>query len=449
MVQGNIHGADAYYLTEVKFESPSIIDGASIDLSRVTTDIEIFENLDRPYLTGYIVFADTVGFSDQINIRGGESITISFRRRDSDFTITKKFRVRRTERSIKANSDNGEIISLSLIDDCMFTSEAQSISKSYKGTSYTIIRDIALQYLDKRIRRSKPVREEGIKTIIPNLSPLNAIDFIKARASTDLGLPFFVYSNLVSDDLQFMDLGTMIGRETSFKHPFVHAQTRRDMTMSDSLIKDIFTIRGYDIKRQDDLYSIMQAGHIGSTNRFYDTFTMKSTDIKFDIINDIFKPLLDRDIIRKEQKKFLYDQNLEFKGEKLHKRSSITQTRIHSSGLYNDGINSSKSIDEEFLPSDYNKRVVGEVIQNVLRKNPITIVVPAHAFIEGDVHQTIGNVIDLRFMDNQMDKKGASAGIDVKKSGQYLIHNCKHMLKKEKYEIVMTCLKLADMEKLA
>ena len=201
MVQGNIHGADAYYLTEVKFESPSIIDGASIDLSRVTTDIEIFENLDRPYLTGYIVFADTVGFSDQINIRGGESITISFRRRDSDFTITKKFRVRRTERSIKANSDNGEIISLSLIDDCMFTSEAQSISKSYKGTSYTIIRDIALQYLDKRIRRSRPVREEGIKTIIPNLSPLNAIDFIKARASTDLGLPFFVYSNLVSDDL--------------------------------------------------------------------------------------------------------------------------------------------------------------------------------------------------------------------------------------------------------
>ena len=56
MVQGNIHGADAYYLTEVKFESPSMRDGASIDLSRVTTDIDIYENLDKSYLTGNIVF---------------------------------------------------------------------------------------------------------------------------------------------------------------------------------------------------------------------------------------------------------------------------------------------------------------------------------------------------------------------------------------------------------
>ena len=117
--------------------------------------------------------------------------------------------------------------------------------------------------------------------------------------------------------------------------------------------------------------------------------------------------------------------------------------------MYDDGVNSVKSIDEEFLPADYNKRVVGESVQFLLRKNPITIVVPCHAFIEGNSHRTIGNVIDLRFLDNQMDNSGASASIDAKKSGQYLIHNCRHMLKKEKYEIVVTCLKLADMEKLA
>ena len=126
----------------------------------------------------------------------------------------------------------------------------------------------------------------------------------------------------------------------------------------------------------------------------------------------------------------------------------MTKTRLHTTGLYNDGVNTAKSIDEEFLPADYNKRVIGESIQLLLRKNPITIVVPSHAFIEGNAHRTIGNVIDLRFLDNQMNNSGAASSIDVKKSGQYLIHNCRHMLKKEKYEIVMTCLKLADMEKL-
>ena len=151
MVQGNIHGADAYYLNEVIFESSSLTEGASIDLSRVTTDIDIYENLDRPYLTADLVFIDTSGFADGIGIKGGENIRISFRRRDSDFNIIKNFKVLRTAKSARPNNDNGEMIALTLVEDCVFDSELQGISKSYTGSTFSIIKDILNQYLNKNV----------------------------------------------------------------------------------------------------------------------------------------------------------------------------------------------------------------------------------------------------------------------------------------------------------
>ena len=444
MVQGNIHGADSYFLEEVKFESPSLIKGASIRLDKITTDIDIYENIERPYLTGNIVFVDSIGFNDTVDINGGELITISFRRRDSDFSITKRFRILKTARSVR-NNDNAEVVSLSLVEDIVYDSEAQHISRSFTGTTSTIMSKIVEEYLDKSLATLPDVRETGIKVIIPNLTPINALQYLKSRATTDKGFPYYIYSSLFTDHLHMADLGTIISQKEQFKFPFVYSQTRRD-TASDSLIKDIFTIRGYDVANQDNLIGQMQQGHIGGTHMFFDPFVMKNTRVDFNVVDDVFAPLIKEDLIKPGQGSFMYSTGSKINGKPLHQASSKMKTRISASGSYFDGVNAVKSLDEEEVSTDHKKKIVSESLLYMIKKNPIRVVVPSHAFIEGDENNTIGRIVNLKFFSSDVNSSKTAKTLDRKKSGQYFIHNCRHILKKEKYEISMTCLKLSNLE---
>ena len=68
-------------------------------------------------------------------------------------------------------------------------------------------------------------------------------------------------------------------------------------------------------------------------------------------------------------------------------------------------------------------------------------------FIEGKEHLTVGRIINLRFISNLIDatENGANVNIDKKKSGEYLIFSARHMMKKENYNIGLTCVKLANL----
>ena len=332
MVQGNIHGADSYFLEEVKFESPSLIKGASIRLDKITTDIDIYENIERPYLTGNIVFVDSIGFNDTVDINGGELITISFRRRDSDFSITKRFRILKTARSVR-NNDNAEVVSLSLVEDIVYDSEAQHISRSFTGTTSTIMSKIVEEYLDKSLATLPDVRETGIKVIIPNLTPINALQYLKSRATTDKGFPYYIYSSLFTDHLHMADLGTIISQKEQFKFPFVYSQTRRDAA-SDSLIKDIFTIRGYDVANQDNLIGQVQQGHIGGTHMFFDPFVMKNTRVDFNVVNDVFVPLIKEDLRKASASGEQQDEDSNIRIRIVLRRCQRGQVSRRGGGVY-------------------------------------------------------------------------------------------------------------------
>ena len=47
------------------------------DLAPVTVELEIFENITMPYLTGNIVFIDSRGVLAGVDIIGGEKIAVS------------------------------------------------------------------------------------------------------------------------------------------------------------------------------------------------------------------------------------------------------------------------------------------------------------------------------------------------------------------------------------
>ena len=59
-----------------------------------------------------------------------------------------------------------------------------------------------------------------------------------------------------------------------------------------------------------------------------------------------------------------------------------------------------------------------------------------------NTHFTIGNNIDIQFLAPLIDDE--TNRIDTKRSGKYLIYSAKHVFKKEKYDLIMTGIKMGN-----
>ena len=66
--------ASSYILKKVELFSDALIEGASIRLERIVSDIDIFEYVERPYLTANLVLVDNAGVFDQINLENETEI---------------------------------------------------------------------------------------------------------------------------------------------------------------------------------------------------------------------------------------------------------------------------------------------------------------------------------------------------------------------------------------
>ncbi len=440
--------ADSYLLTKVELFSDKLVEGASVRLERVVSDIDIYEHLDKPYLTADIIILDNAGLFDQVDLIGGERIEISFKRPDTECKeITKLFVIQKINTSAKV-SDQADVISFKLVESIAFTSVALNVNRSYNGRPYDIINNILSEYLDKKLSDDNPTHQNKLKLIVPNMSPLKACEWIKDRAVSEDGLPFYLHSSLVKDELNFIDLGSLLVDNSPFRFPYNYTLTMSDYSKTENQLTDSYNILKYDYKDTEDLMQLISLGNVGSRHGFYDSFTMKMKEVNFNVNEDLFKPMIDRNQLKSGQQTYIYSEELKIKNTPLHEILSETITAIGSSGIYYNGVSSEKSLDEEDSKESYLKRVKARTLKNFTTKSPISIIVPAMNFIEGKEHLTVGRIINLRFISNLIDatENGANVNIDKKKSGEYLIFSARHMMKKENYNIGLTCVKLANLK---
>ena len=82
---------EAAYIKSIILESERIEE--SLDLRNSVTDFDIFENLNKPYLTASMIFVDTSSIIEDIDILGGETVTIIIKslKNDDTIPIIKKF----------------------------------------------------------------------------------------------------------------------------------------------------------------------------------------------------------------------------------------------------------------------------------------------------------------------------------------------------------------------
>lgn len=143
--------------------------------------IDIFENVFNPFITADLTLLDGASFIEKNNITGDEDFEIEFQGYGSDDTLTYKFKVAELLYNIPNPNLRSKNVGLRLTSKEFLADSSIAISKSYSVSTKDIITDI----IKKQLGSDKTIFTEDTRdlpvTVIPFLTPLQSIDFIRQR----------------------------------------------------------------------------------------------------------------------------------------------------------------------------------------------------------------------------------------------------------------------------
>ena len=118
-----------------------------VDITMLYEEINIFDSILMPVMSGNILIRDAVGLSAGLLFDGSESILIDISKFNDDTASFKKaFRIyKQSDR--KNINQTSEVYVLHFVSDELFYSDQQKINQSYEDTYSEIIKNILKNYL--------------------------------------------------------------------------------------------------------------------------------------------------------------------------------------------------------------------------------------------------------------------------------------------------------------
>ena len=430
--------------SDIIFESVSLFSSrmqSEVELNTFISGIEIFEHLEKPYLTGTVALTDTSRIYDRADFQGAEYLEIKIKRSPQSPAYSKLFNIDEVISTRKTN-DQSEVITLHIVEECGFKAKLYNINKYYTGKPSDIIENIGKQYLYKDLITSQDTDYQGeISVIVPNMNPIEAMLWIKNRMTNDEGYPFFLYTAFGSRNMFLVNLADMLSSPAINKDvPYIYSQTPSLVPTT----KRFMTIQDYKHVKTDNMLKLISKGLVGGQHQFYNTMTASFDDIEFDIIEETYRSVSQKN---SNQKRINVADDFEIDGEKLQKYRSRFIHTIASSGAYSILDGSRNSYDEEQSAGAHKKKVISAALKQLLTKSAIQIKVSGREYMTASgtstEHYTIGNSIRIIFMGNTPQGMRNNK-IDPKKSGDYIIFSAKHSMVGERYDVTLLCAKIAN-----
>ena len=172
-----------------------------IDITSIYIELNVHDSILLPAMSGSVLIVDSIGLTGKLLFDGSESILINISKDiNSDRASFKKaFRVYRQSNRKNVNQ-NSESYVLHFVADELIYSDQQKINQSFEDSYSNIADNILTDYLKvpkKQLAIHEPT--SGIrKVIIPNLRPLEAIQWCAKRSLDTQNSPnFLFYNNIV------------------------------------------------------------------------------------------------------------------------------------------------------------------------------------------------------------------------------------------------------------
>lgn len=426
-----------------------------VELRNIVVDLDIFEHLEKPYMTGQMVLVDDTKIYEDADILGGEQIIITVSSTEETAkAITKTFRIAQVDNTQKIN-DNSQAILFHLIEEHGYISNLLNVNRFYTGQPSAIIQKISNNYLNMMVHGIIE-DEQVIKCIVPNLTPIDAMKWLAQRATTPRGYPYYLFSTLVGDHIHFHDLGTLLSEPplngSDEDAPFMVSAVTGQSTMDQRVQKRI--IKNHKFSTQENLMKLINHGVIGAQYEIVDTINEGTKTFRFDANEDLFKRLIEENVMTQAQQNPPYSAKFMYNDRSFHELNSRIMSMVGGSGAYRTSTDPTffNSYSEANGKAEYKLGIISKAMSAVMKKNPLTINVDGQDFLHGDVNKTVGNNIRIHFHSTSPEagRDAGDDGIDKKKSGDYLIYSTRHMFKQsvQKYEMTATCVKIGNYKRL-
>jgi hypothetical protein len=245
--------------TQFKINELVIVTKAGpIDISVIYEEINIYDSLFLPVMSGNILIRDAAGLSGSLLFDGSESILIDIAK-DSNSDIgsfRKAFRI--YKQSTRKNEGlNSELYTLHFCSDELMYSDQQRINQSYDNTYGKVVEKILEDYLGVPAGESGGIFEDtvGIRNIvIPNLRPIEAIEWCAKRSLDKKQAPnYLFFQNLVG--FNFAPLSMLLTQEDILDVTFKLKNQSNSNPFS-----EISSARAFEVVTQSDSISKQRSG---------------------------------------------------------------------------------------------------------------------------------------------------------------------------------------------
>jgi hypothetical protein len=223
--------------------------GGAIDITPIFEEISIFDSLLMPVMSGNILISDSLALSNKLSFDGSESILIDISKdANSDIANFKKaFRI--YKQSDRKTEGLNEKYVLHFVADEFMYSDQQRVNQSFNLTYSEAVEKILNNYLKVPANNLGGVYENsyGVRNItIPNLRPLEAIEWIAKRAVDINQSPnFMFFQNLLG--YNFASLSTLLTQDEVLNINFSPKNLQNK-----NAIDEISSARGYEVVSQTD-----------------------------------------------------------------------------------------------------------------------------------------------------------------------------------------------------
>lgn len=404
------------------------------EISLITVEVNIFENLLLPYMTARLVIVDSANASNAVHFQGQERVNIIVLDRDANPLINKEFICMGIEYGQKLGDDKSGFV-VKLIEEHAMLSNSTRFSKSYEGKPEDILQKVSTEQMGVSVDIGDSSIQKNMRVIFPfTVSPLEAINWMASRCTTGTGLPFCLYSTFVDNALQLKSFQTLFGQgATNAGDPFIFGTTNmKDGSTEEEYDIIAKKIMNYTINNNEDTLLAMIRNVYGGYYNFVDTFEYGGEEK----IYDFTKPF---DSVPKINGSGIYNYDPGFTiGRPYHKGQNTYSTQIVTRKLFEDGIYSYLEEDSKEL---HIRKAESRGLYNFIEQQSISATVPGIAFN----FDKLGKQVEIYIRKDIPAEEGSTQGSlkDKKRSGIYLVQKVMYTIFQNRFTSTFTGTKMS------
>lgn len=232
--------------------------GGSTSLTRMFEEINIYESMLTPCISGNILITDAIGLCSKLLLDGTEILEVDIDKGEGLFRMKRAFKVYKlTDR--KNVNQTSESYVLRFVSDEMILSEQQTIGRAVKGTYTDIVGKILKNDLRVSSQNLNGIYDDsyGITNfVMPNLKPFDAIVYCSKKAIDSRNQPSFMFFENV-EGYNFCTLSTIMQRPAMFD---VNFNVKNLPGSGSNLKNEIIGARAMEVVTQFDFLKNTQAG---------------------------------------------------------------------------------------------------------------------------------------------------------------------------------------------